>query len=134
MVSDLIDPVTAQWEVDVVQALFNPRDVEEILKIPICSGMEDCVAWFFDKKGMFSVKSAYRLGVNLREKKRNKDTSTSKTPVTSPRWDKIWYLKLPGKVRVFLWRLAHNSLPLRLNVKRKKSGVGHNLPYVQSFR
>ena len=41
MVSDLIDPVTTQWEMDVLQALFDPRDVEEILKIPIRSGMDD---------------------------------------------------------------------------------------------
>ena len=57
----------------------------------------------------------------MREKERHKDSSSSQSiGVTSPTRDKIWSVKLPGKVRVFLWRLAHNSLPLRLNVKRKK--------------
>ena len=56
MVSDLIDSTTSQWDEEVLRAIFDTADVEEILKIPICNGMEDSVAWFFDKKGMFSVK------------------------------------------------------------------------------
>lgn len=35
------------------------------------------------------------------------------------KWQHIWKLDLPGKVRMFLWRLAHNSLPTRMNIKRK---------------
>jgi len=28
----------------------------------------------------------------------------------------IWHLKFPNKVNMFVWRLAHNSLPVRRNV------------------
>jgi len=28
----------------------------------------------------------------------------------------IWHLKFPNKVKMFVWRLAHNSLPVRRNV------------------
>jgi hypothetical protein len=35
-------------------------------------------------------------------------------------WKDLWKLKLPGKVLVFLWRLTHNSLSTRMNIKRKK--------------
>ena len=34
-------------------------------------------------------------------------------------WKKIWSLALPGKVKHFIWRLANNSLPLRMKLKRK---------------
>jgi ribonuclease HI len=129
MVSDLIDHGTTQWDEDVLRAIFLEEDVEEILKIPLRQGMEDSVAWSLDKKGVFSVKSAYRLGVDLRERRHQNDTSTSSVVVgVSQIWDKIWSLKLPGKVRVFLWRLTHNSLPLRMNIKRKKVELDTRCP------
>lgn len=37
----------------------------------------------------------------------------------------IWKLKLPWKVRIFLWRVGHNLLPT--NVKIKYLNLGHNL-------
>jgi len=35
------------------------------------------------------------------------------------RWRKIWKLACPPKIKHFLWRLARNSLPLKMNIKRK---------------
>jgi hypothetical protein len=35
------------------------------------------------------------------------------------RWDKIWRLKVPNKVKMFLWRIAHNSLVVKRNVARR---------------
>jgi hypothetical protein len=37
-VSDLIDPITSQWDVEVLQSLFCPEDVNDILKIPVRGG------------------------------------------------------------------------------------------------
>jgi hypothetical protein len=34
-------------------------------------------------------------------------------------WHKIWQLKVPNKVQMFIWRLAHNSLPVRRNLARR---------------
>lgn len=43
-----------------VRRYFYACDVEEILKIKIpCNACQDCVAWNFEKSGLFSVKSAY---------------------------------------------------------------------------
>ena len=36
-------------------------DAAEIMFIPICVDGEDFIAWHFDSKGMFLVKSAYRV-------------------------------------------------------------------------
>jgi hypothetical protein len=33
-------------------------------------------------------------------------------------WFRIWILKVPNTVKMFMWRLAHNSLPVRRNVAR----------------
>jgi hypothetical protein len=47
--------------------LFWPKDAAEILRIPIDEQMEDWPAWHFDAKGLFSVKSAYKLVVAVRD-------------------------------------------------------------------
>jgi hypothetical protein len=41
------------------------------------------------------------------------------------RWQRIWQLKFPNKVKMFIWRLAHNSLPVRRNliVRGVKTGT-----------
>jgi hypothetical protein len=70
-VADLINQDSGQWDEDLVRFVFQHEDAEEILSIPIRAGMEDGVAWHFDKKGIFSVKSAYRLGVSLRDSRQD---------------------------------------------------------------
>jgi ribonuclease HI len=128
-VSDLIDPVTEQWDVGILHTMFEPADVKSILSIPIKRGMEDLIAWNFDNKGIFSVRSAYRLGVSLRDCIANKDASTSSAvSLISPSWQRIWSLNLPGKVQIFAWRLAHNSLPTRMNISRKKVDLDTRCP------
>ena len=58
-VNELIDPLTGQWDVDLVSSIFSSVDVHRILQIPLIHGREDLVAWHFNKNGLFSVKSAY---------------------------------------------------------------------------
>lgn len=119
-VSELINPILEQWDEELVTDLFGQEDAKEILVIPLRSGMVDHVAWHFEPKGVFSVKSTYRLGVSIREAKSHSDaSSSSETQVNTSKWNKLWCMKLPAKVRIFLWRLAHDSLPTRMNIKRK---------------
>ena len=37
------------------------EDVRYILATPTNSGLDDVVAWHFDRRGLFSVKSAYHV-------------------------------------------------------------------------
>jgi hypothetical protein len=90
------------WDEDLVNFVFDPDDAKEILSIPIRPDMEDWVAWHYDRKGVFSVKSAYQLGVILRDSKGCRDASSSTAPTAiNPTWHKLWGLKLPGKVKIF---------------------------------
>lgn len=47
-------------------------------------------------------------------------TSSSWTAPRQSEWKTLWNLPIPGKVLMFLWHLAHNSLPTRMNIKRKR--------------
>jgi hypothetical protein len=109
-VSDLIEPSTKMWKEDMVRKVFYPPDVETVLqiKIPACAG-EDWLAWSYDQSSMFSVKSAYRLGLDLKERG-IKAGGSSRHAGEREMWDVIWKANVPPKIRVFGWKFATNSL------------------------
>jgi hypothetical protein len=55
-VSELIDPATGSWDVQLLNDIFWEEDVRNIMEIPVRLGHEDYAAWHFDVKGVFSVK------------------------------------------------------------------------------
>lgn len=57
-VSELLDPYSGRWDVDLVQQIFWEEDARHILAIPVKQGHEDSLAWHYDPRGLFSVKSA----------------------------------------------------------------------------
>jgi hypothetical protein len=121
LVADLLNPITGDWDVDIVSSLFQPEDVKAILSINVCDGMEDFLAWHFDPRGQFSVKSAYKLGVMLRDRNSGKEAASSASsndPGPSFDWNQIWHLKAPTKIKMFVWRVAHNSLATRMKIHR----------------
>lgn len=61
-VEQLIDQEARSWDETALRRYFYPCDVVEILKIKL--PMKRCaafVAWNFEKSGMFTVRTAYRL-------------------------------------------------------------------------
>ena len=133
-VSELINPVTGEWDVQLIQDIFWPEDVAVIMQIPIDHDMDDLPAWHFDAKGLFSVKSAYKVAVSRRDVKASRDASTSGSSRGDNGdfdWYKIWKLQIPNKVKMFIWRLAHNSLPVRRNVSRRGVELDTKCPVCQ---
>jgi hypothetical protein len=67
-VHELLDPTTGLWDEELVCAIFWQEDAEVILSIPVHEGMDDMIAWHYNKNGIFSVKSAYKVHVADRER------------------------------------------------------------------
>jgi hypothetical protein len=70
----------------------------------------------------FSVKSAYHVLDDARSSQQQKQvgaSSNGNSAATGFQWLCIWRLPYCPKVKQFMWRLAHNSLPFRLNIKRR---------------
>ena len=51
--------------------------------------------------------------------KHNGESSAPSTIAKQEVWGNLWKLECPPKIKQFLWRLTHNSLPLRMNIRRK---------------
>jgi hypothetical protein len=67
LVSKLIDNTSVVWRDDKLQQYFLPADVTAIKNISLCtSPMSDFWAWQIEKKGEFSVRSAYRMLASIR--------------------------------------------------------------------
>jgi LPS sulfotransferase NodH len=85
-------------------------DVEIIRGILLCTrNQEDFWSWHFEKNGVFTVRSAYRVLVSVKKTREDwlDGRATSSSSVDDGKaWSKLWKTKVPSKVRVFLWRLA----------------------------
>ena len=114
-VSELIDAATKAWDHQKVHEHLQPPDAELILKIPLSTrNIADSWAWHYERSGLFTVRSAYRLLVDT--KRRREDwlegrPNTSDVSATQGQWKKLWRVKVPSVVRHFAWRLAKNSVP-----------------------
>ncbi|BAF07425.1 Os01g0967700, partial [Oryza sativa Japonica Group] len=135
-VADLIDPATGWWDKPLVEEIFWESDARNILAIPVRLDTNDFVAWHFDTRGMYSVKSAYHVLEDQRERSAKKQEGGSSSGAVNQRnfeWDKIWSLQCIPKVKQFIWRLAHNSLPLKLNIKRRVPDAETLCPVCKRF-
>ena len=110
-VSELINE-KHEWNEELIQQYFLRVDAEQITKIHLPRQPNpDQVVWHYDKKGEYSVKSGYQLAIKMKtpdmascsEKKQNF-------------WNSIWYLQIPEKVKIFMWRAANNLLPTAENL------------------
>lgn len=79
--------------------------------------MEDKLIWALTEGDKFMVKSAYYLALN--RKLELKGNGSNSEQVNS-KWKILWQLTVPPKVKIFLWRLIHNSLPTKENLFHRR--------------
>ncbi|RHN55891.1 putative RNA-directed DNA polymerase [Medicago truncatula] len=108
-VSYLLNSDGNSWNIPIVQSLFNSVDAEAIVSMPLFPRTAtDQRIWKATANGSYTVKSAYRLCSDL---------ITAINPIQHDyRWNSIWNLQIPPRVRAFLWRLAQHCLPTRANL------------------
>ncbi|KAL5567359.1 hypothetical protein UlMin_030523 [Ulmus minor] len=90
-----------QWNAPLVSQLFLDFEAKLILALPRpalgCSmaDKQDSYCWHYDAKGLYSVKSAYRLGMELACSVHPSSTA----PATGSWWKALWNASIPPKVK-----------------------------------
>ncbi|VFQ84782.1 unnamed protein product [Cuscuta campestris] len=98
---DVIEP--GGWNLEVVQSLFCPRDMDQISRVPLQLDSEDKWYWAGETHVEYSVKEAYRRLVG-------ETTST----LGFSQWGQIWKIPIAPKIRICLWRTIRNILPVKV--------------------
>ena len=117
MVSSLIDPITRQWQTDLVDGLFGEEDAEIIKRIPLSQGAaEDEIFWPFTSSGTYSCKSGYRF---LKEEAEQAAAFQPPPLRDKQLWKTIWSMRVAQKVKNFVWRACRNALPTKKELVRR---------------
>uniref|UniRef100_A0A453R7C6 Reverse transcriptase zinc-binding domain-containing protein n=1 Tax=Aegilops tauschii subsp. strangulata TaxID=200361 RepID=A0A453R7C6_AEGTS len=104
-------------------------DAEWILSIPISQhNMTDFIAWSYTKNGLFSVRSAYSVEWNYQYGSKLKYSNGMGRSTRNPIWCQIWKLSCPAKVKIFLWRTLHGTLPCRATLTNRHMKVSPLCP------
>ncbi|CAL9026263.1 unnamed protein product [Prunus brigantina] len=101
---------SGQWNVPLLKDIFWDEEVDAILQIPLVSLVRhDCLLWHYERNGMYSVKSGYQLARLERDNVCGE--SSTGVDLSSRFWKKIWALKIPNKIKFFIWRCVWDFLP-----------------------
>jgi hypothetical protein len=100
-VADFLQP-DGTWNMTLVRRHFMPVDVEVIEKIkPSRRNAHDFIAWHPDKRGQFTVRSAYRLALESEMRVQAVGATSSRPDGQRPDWKLIWGCPVPPKVRLY---------------------------------
>lgn len=115
MVAELIDPVNRVSNNQMLNNHLLRLDADIVRSIPLpTTTFADCWAWCHEKSGSFSVRSAYRMLIdtkNRREAWLESSSGSSDPKKEQKSWTRLWKHEIPAKLKVFTWRLAWQSLP-----------------------
>ena len=101
-VSELFLGGTRRWDENMIRHLFLIHDAEEILKLrSLTTGEGNFIAWHQEKSSLFSVKSAYRLALNLKDPKIDLGISSGAMNGDRRLRNIIWNANVPQKIRIF---------------------------------
>jgi hypothetical protein len=108
------------WNETLLRRWFLQMDVEAILQItPSRRNTDDFVAWQPDKRGVFSVSSAYKLALEEQMVAQGVGATSTRSAGERPIWRLIWQCPVPPKMRTHAWRVATNSLATQANMHRR---------------
>ena len=117
-VLSLFDEDSKEWNIPLIETLFSLAEVEKIKAIPLClSSQSDLLCWSLSTNAIYTIKTGYGM---LCTKPIKDLASIMSSGPPKQFWSKIWKLKVPNKIKSFLWRACTDSLPTKCNLIKRK--------------
>ncbi|CAN1178939.1 hypothetical protein LINPERHAP2_LOCUS33910 [Linum perenne] len=110
-VSELCIPGLDEWDVELINDLFNPRDAAEIKSLQPRAMSNDVRIWGLSRDGDYTVRSAYRLIMERIADRSNLHVAGD--------WLNLWNIAAPPRMKVLLWRIARGVLPTRMALQAR---------------
>ncbi|KAG2293266.1 hypothetical protein Bca52824_039935 [Brassica carinata] len=118
-VNDLLLGTEHEWNIQLVTDILNQADANYALSIrPSKTGNPDTLVWSYTKDGNYSVKTGYHLQCQMEDQDSQIDQVTIPEEVRKC-CSNIWKLKIPPRLKTFWWRVAHNSLAVMDNMRKR---------------
>jgi hypothetical protein len=113
-VEQIIDIELGEWNVSLIRAIFNEEEANLICQLPLSKYIPpDRLIWRGTSTGIFTVRSAYHLEMEIKARKKGEGSSQNGNQLI---WKTIWELGVPNAAKVFLWRACTDILPTRVNL------------------
>ncbi|KAK1401281.1 hypothetical protein POM88_000886 [Heracleum sosnowskyi] len=69
-----------QWDENFIRNVFSEEDANLILSLPVVdNGVEDKILWHYSKNGEYSVKSGYKIALDMLENAESSDMQKSES-------------------------------------------------------
>ncbi|KAL9293653.1 putative reverse transcriptase zinc-binding domain-containing protein [Arabidopsis thaliana] len=115
-VQHLIDSRSNFWNIDLLNELFDPEDVQLISALHLgTSTKEDTLGWHFTKSGKYTVKSGYHTA----RLEKLEDNSSFIGPEINVLKAHAWKVQCPPKLRHFLWQTLSGCVHVTENLRRR---------------
>ena len=99
-----------------IDGLFVPEEAELVKRIPLSRHpVNDKLFWPWTQSGTYSCKSGYRF-LKMEEEVEGMEAVQNGEKEF---WQSIWGLRVPNKVKNFLWRACREAIPTKANLKRR---------------
>lgn len=120
-IADLIDHQTRQWDENIIFASFDPLEAREILKIQLTEfDQGESLVWHYSKYGISTVKSVYHVLISSQGENAYQADGSLPSSMSPSFWKSIWHMKIPPKIRNFIWRAVYGALASRENIFHRK--------------
>ncbi|XP_060972283.1 uncharacterized protein LOC133038212 [Cannabis sativa] len=115
-VSSLLKPYAKDWDLDILNDLFDDRDRDIIIQLQLSPfATKDHLYWLKDQTGIYTVKTVYHL---LQQLKGN----WGDDPL-SIFWSSLRQLHLPPQVKDLLWRACSSCLPTKVQLQSRHVAI-----------
>jgi hypothetical protein len=112
-VNELMVPNVKLWDKCRIESIFPTHIAKRIFEIPLFDTLEDDkLVWVDNTNGVYSVKSGYKVMLNITGKLHEVSLHES--------WHSLWNISAPPKAKHLLWRICQGCLPTRMRLQEKR--------------